>query len=465
MKPDVSYYYPALETMSRDEVLKLQWTKLKRELEYLYHNNVFYKRKFKEANLTPDDIKTMKDFKKFPLSTKDDFMKDQQENPPFGNRCGVPEEKIAQLTITANTSGMGQEVHALTSWDLKNTAALAALPFYWGGLRQGDTGVVNVGLGNHLGGWCYFEGVRAVAGRTPYFVNDVGFEERLELMQRFGVHGIWATPSALNSLTILCRQKGIDPKKAFPNLKFILTAAEPYPLPWVIRIQDIWGVKLLEQYGSTQAMGICMSCCENGAVVNGQPGGMHLFEWNFVCEIVDPASGENVGPGESGELILTGLDREGPPIIRFSTRDMVTYLPHTQCDCGRALDMVQCGSIGRLDDMMKVKVTNVWPNQFDSVIFSYPEIDEYQGRLFINKKGRDDVEISVAFTEEYDRRLSPDEKEEMLKKIVRHIKSNTELTVRIKQVQSDELPHFITPESKARRWTDERQADLSKQLT
>jgi phenylacetate-CoA ligase len=448
--------------MSRDQILNLQFARLKKELEYLYHSNQFYNQKFKDAHITPEDIVTMNDLKRFPLSTKADFMKDQQSNPPFGSRCGVPEEKIAQLTLTGGTSGMGQEVHALTLHDLRNTAALAALTLYWAGLRQGDIGVYNVGLGNHLGGWTYYLGVDAVTGRTPYFLADVSFSERLKLMQRFGVHGMWATPSALNGLTLLTQQEGIDPRKAFPNLKFILMAGEAYPLTWGIRMQDYWGTKLVEQYGSTQLLGIGACCCEKGAIANGRPSGMHMYEWHFIFEIIDSDSGEDVKAGESGELILTCLGREGSPIIRFSTGDRVTYLPYTYCDCGRKLDMIECASIGRTDDMLKIKATNVWPVQFDSVIFSYPEIDEYQARVFINEKGRDDVEILLAFTEQHDRQLASNEKEELLQQIVRHIKSNTELTVKIGIVPRDSLPHYSSPEAKARRWKDDRQKDLAR---
>jgi phenylacetate-CoA ligase len=462
MKAGVSYFYPALETMSRDEILHLQWARLKKELEYLYHNNKFYRRKFKEAKLTPDDIKTMQDFKKFPVSTKAEFIKDQQENPPYGTRCTVPVEKVAQQTMTAGTSGMGQEIHAITLRDLQNTAALAALTFYWCGLRQRDIGVFNVGLGNHFGGWTYYMGVQNVTGRTPYFLHDVGFAERLQIMQRFGVDGMWATPSALNGLSILASQKGIDPKQAYPNLKFILMAAESYPISWAIRMKEFWGTKIFEQYGSTQLMGIGASCCENGVIVNGRAGGMHLYEWNFVYEIIDQKTGEDVKPGESGEIVLTSLGREGSPTVRFSTRDQARYLPYAECDCGRKLNMIECASIGRLDDMMKIKVTNVWPSQFDTVIFSYPEVEEYQGRVFLTEKGRDDVEISLAFNEQYENRLSPDEKEVLIKKMVDHIKRNTELTVKIKEVSRASLPQYSSPEKKARRWKDERKENMAK---
>ncbi len=452
-------HYHASECWSRDQVLDLQWRKLTYRLDHLYRTNPYYQARFKEAGLTPGDIKTRKDFARFPLSTKADFLNDQQAFPPYGSRLGVAERQIMQITTTAGTTGKGQEVHCMTGRDVKVMASAAAATWHWAGLRQGDIGVFNGVLGNHIGGWTWREGILALTGRMPYYVGGYSFPERLELMHRFGVHGFWAAPSGLNGFTQICIEKGIDPRSYLPNLKFVLMAAESYPHAWAQRMQEFWGVPLVEQFGATAAQGIIACCCPPGSVRGEHRGHMHFFDWFYYTEVINPDTGEHVQPGEAGELILTSLDWEASPIVRFSTRDRVTWFPYTACDCGLPFDFMEAGTIGRLDDMLKVKGQNVWPAQFDSVIFAHEGVDEYQARVFIGDKGRDEIEIRIAFGPSV-AHLSPAQKAELMARISAQIKENTYVTASLVETAPENLPHYVGAERKPRRWTDERAAGL-----
>ena len=189
---------------------------------------------------------------------------------------------------------------------------------------------------------------------------------------------------------------------------------------------------------------------------------MHLYEWHYFIEVINPDTGEHVGPGEPGELILTSLDWEASPIVRFSTRDRVTWFPYTACDCGLPFDYMEAGTIGRLDDMLKVKGQNVWPAQFDSVIFANDGVDEYQARVFIGDQGRDEIEIRIAFGPSL-AHYSPQQKAAVLKQISDQIKEHTYLTATLVETAPDDLPHYVGSEGKPRRWKDEREQGLLRQ--
>src|SRR5690606_9431356 len=146
----------------------------------------------------------------------------------------------------------------------------------------------------------------------------------------------------LNGMATLCRELGIVPEKAFPDLSFIMVSGESWPVEWVLRMQELWQAKITEVYGSTQlnaAYGA--ACCAAGAVVDGERGSNHLFEWTTLYEVIDPQTGEHVAPGEPGELVITHLDKQASPIMRFRSGDRVTYYPYTRCRCGRQLDVLE----------------------------------------------------------------------------------------------------------------------------
>jgi len=453
-------FYPRLEGMSREEVRALQLKKLQMQIERIYHTNPFYQERFRQAGVSPDQIRSLQDIKRLPFVAKEDLIQEQNRHPPYGRHLGVPENKIWEITLSSGTSGKGQEIHGFTMRDAHMRGALAAIVWYWAGVDRPDAVIFNIGATNSASRECLFRGIRA-AGRMPYLVGHLGFEERLELMLKLGFEAMHAMPSALNGLSVLCERKGIDPKKAWPNLKCIMMAGEAWPVEFVQRMEEFWGTRLFEEYGSTQTLSTFgLSNCERGAVIDGQRGFMHLFEWSFLYEVVDPETGEDVKPGEPGELIITHLDKEASPLVRYRTRDRVTYYPYGACPCGRALDLVQSGTVGRLDDMLKVKGQNIWPQEVDAIVFSHPNVEEYQARVYIGEKGRDEVEMRLSFKPGLN--MSPSERAAFIQRLVRELKEATEVTFNVREVSSEELPKFTTPDRKPRRWTDDRQADLAR---
>ena len=219
-----------------------------------------------------------------------------------------------------------------------------------------------------------------------------------DLLDRIGeLHFICASTNYLHTLTEAFRRRGEQPRQKLPMMKGIFIAAEGYPPEWARRIEDEWGCRLHEGYGSTQGSGFVCGTCERGAVRSDRERGlMHLFEWTNYAEVVEPESGSPVAEGDEGEIILTNLDLEGSPVIRFSTRDRARWFPASACGCGRSWHCIETGTIGRYDDMMKVRGNNVWPLTVDTIVFAEPAVAEYVGRVFVDQAGRTEVEVRFA---------------------------------------------------------------------
>lgn len=452
-------FYPTLEAMSRDQLGALQLKKLQLRLDRAYESIPFYRRRFDAAGVSPRDVRTLDDVRRLPLVTKEDILADEAATPPYGSFLGVPETAIWELLMSSGTSGKGREVHAFTARDCELRGSLFAVAWAWAGVTSPDAVIFHIGASNSASIGSLTRGIRAV-GRLPYLVGQAGFNERIDLMVKFGFDAMWCMPSALNGLTQLVRERGIDPRRQWPHLRSLMIAAESFPVEWVHAMEDFWGCRVFEEYGATQAHGgIGMTNCERGAVIGHQRGALHFFSWTLLFEVIDPDTLEHVAPGEEGDLVITHLDKEASPLVRFRTRDRVRWFPSSECPCGRHLDFVESGTIGRWDDMLKVKGQNFFPPQVDRVLFSFSEVDEYQGRLFIDEKGRDNVEVRYSLS------AAASDPTAFERRLVQALKDETHLTMLVREVSRDSLPHFVTPDQKARRWTDERHAGLGASLT
>jgi phenylacetate-CoA ligase len=176
-----------------------------------------------------------------------------------------------------------------------------------------------------------------------------------------------------------------------------------------------------------------------------------------LVEVLDKETDKPVRYGEWGEPVVTTFSRKAMPLIRFRSNDRVKVLPPGLCDCGRTSRALwEVGTISRYDDMIKIKATNVWPQAVDEAVFSFGEIDEYNGRVFITDDGLEVAKISVEFKKmALDNKLKPT----ILRKLREKIKEMTQVTMRIEEVPHGTLPRF---EYKVRRWKDERVEGLER---
>jgi len=460
--PDTPCYVNArIETMEREELKRIQFKILKYRLEWSYAKSPFYRKKFQEAgiNSIEKDIKSWDDFsKKIPFTEKAELIENEAGNPPYGTKLAVAPEKIVHLSSTGGTSGQGAESFPMTKFEWSRWAASLGgywTGFYWSGLRKGGVSPALFGMAI-AGGTRNMHESAVKAGALSLILGTYPTEEKLRYMKKYSVTWIYSLPSYLNALVTAAEGLGMDPKKDFPRVQGISLPGETFPINWAQRMEEWWNCKVYEFYGNTQTGAVIAHCCEKGAVPEGKRGLMHLNELDTVVEILDPETGEHVKPGEEGEIVLTCLYKLSIPYIRYRSRDKAKYLPYTACDCGRTWDILEAGSVGRLDDMIKIKGVNVWPGAVESVIFEQEVVDEFQAHIFTEKKkGQTEIVIDVALKGkglEY----SAEKKKQLFAEITDRIRKKVGVGMKVREVPRSELPDTALTYQKVRRFKDER---------
>lgn len=443
-------------SMTRTELEAFQLAKIQRLTTRLHATSPYYRGKMDEAGLRPEAITSLDVFRaSFPTSNKADFLADQLDRPPFGGRLGIASEDVALVNMTGGTSGQGQEIYGRSQRDTHLLGYLHALPWFMAGLRPGDIAINCVPAGGMTtGGWGPGEGLR-ILGATGFHVGGgMSTDAKIDLMLRLGtVNFIYASTNYLHTLTEALLKRGICPRDTFPDMHGLFIAAEGYPLEWAAKIEEHWGCRLQEGYGSTQCAGFGGSTGSAGVFgKDGARGVIRLFEWETFYEILDPETMVPVAPGELGEMVITNLSVEGSPVVRFRTGDAARFIPHDAIGDGCAWNGIECGTIGRFDDMIKVRGNNMWPSAVDAAVFAHPEVGDYSGRVY-TEDAKTEIEVRVAFAD-HAAHLTPEQRQRLIGSIRTRIKERTNVGMAVVECARSELPEFAY---KARRWTDERQ--------
>ena len=453
---EVQHYYPKLESMSRKELKEYQWNRLKYQLEHVWKNNAFFRKRLDEQGVTPDAIKSFEDYSRMiPLMEKKDLIADQTEHAPYGQRLGVPLDKVVQTHLTSGTSGLGQEIYGCTRADVEHLGGTWAMNYHWLGVTPGDAVFHFWPIATMTAGLASMRGLMQVGAR--YFLTAFfDTKTKLEYMKRFDPKCILTVPSYLTTLTEAVREMGYDFKKDFPSLEAIMIAAAAYPVSWAREMEKTWDAAIYEHYGSTQKGAAVAMSCEAGVIdENGNRRLMHLMEPFVYAEVIDPVTKEPVNPGESGELVITPLEREASPLLRFATSDKVILRSHEDCPCGRPFSGIEAGVIERYDDMIKMKGMNVWPAAIDAVVFDYQEVFDYRGRVFMSDKGKETVSMTVEFKSD-----SPvNERKGVLEKMALRIQERVGIRMNLEEAAAGSIERI---QFKGKRWIDERVKGLER---
>jgi phenylacetate-CoA ligase len=441
--------------MGREALEAHQLARVQKLCARLYAKSDFYRARMDEGGLTGGAVDSLDRFAKaMPTSDKKAFLADQQAHPPFGTRLGVDRDEVVHISMTSGTSGQGQEIYGRTQRDVHMLGYLHALPWFMAGLRKGDVALNCVPAGGMTtGGWGPGEAIR-ILGATPFHVGgNLSTDAKIDLMLKLGgIHFIYASTNYLHTLTEALLAKGIAPREAFPDMHGLFIAAEGYPVEWAEKIEGHWGCRLQEGYGSTQLNGFGASTAAAGVHRDGERGIMRLFEWEHLVEILDPVTLEPVKPGEVGEMVVTNLSVEGSPVVRFRTGDAARFIPW-QDAAGGAWNAIECGTIGRFDDMMKIRGNNVWPAMIDAAVFAHGEVGEYAGRIYTSSDGKTEIEVRIAVAE-HQAGLCAEDRTRLVKSVRDAIKQRTNVWMDVHEVPRSEFAEFAY---KARRWKDERQ--------
>ena len=420
-----------IETASRDEIEALQFHRMKRSLKHAFENSPFYRKKFIEADVHPEDLKTLKDIAKFPFTVKQDL----RDCYPFG-MFAVPQSKLVRIHGSSGTTGKPTVV-GYTQADIDHWSNLIARSIRAGGGRPGDMLHNAYGYGLFTGGLGAHYGAERL-GCTVVPMSGGMTERQVTLIHDFKPRIIMVTPSYMLSILDEFRRQGLDPRES--SLQVGIFGAEPWTNAMRQEIEEAFEMHAVDIYGLSEVMGpgVAMECVET-------KDGLHVWEDHFYPEIIDPVTGEVLPDGEMGELVFTTLTKEGLPMVRYRTRDLTRLLP------GTARSMRRIEKItGRSDDMIILRGVNVFPTQIEEQILKCAGLAPHF-QIELTREGRMDcMTVHVECVEEY---CAADARAVSAKELSHHIKSVVGVSTRITVLDPGGVARS---EGKAKRVIDNR---------
>ena len=429
------FWNPRIETMPYEELKQLQYHELKQLVNNLYSFNKFYHDRMREANVSPLDINCLDDIRKLPFMYKQD-LRDNYPDKMFT----APKNEIVRYHVSSGTSGKPTLV-AYTRHDLDYWTEALARSFTSAGIGPGDIMQVSYGYGLFTGGLGAHYGAEKV-GATVLPASTGNTQRQLEMMQDLGVTVIACTPSYLTHLCTTAREMGIDWKRDM-KLKKAILGAEPSSESMRTRLQNEMGIKCYDIYGTAEQAGPMFSECE-------AQKGAHICGDLMLVEILDRETGEPLEPGNEGEMVVTMLQKEAMPMIRYKMKD-ITHLDVEPCECGRTSPRI--GRItGRADDMLIIRGINVFPSQIEYTLMRIPQVGE-QYMIYVTREGDlDRMQLQVEIRPE----AFSDKVEDMVAlraHIESELKKYLNVAVEVELKAPGELPRF---DGKAKRVIDKR---------
>ncbi|HQA03687.1 MAG TPA: phenylacetate--CoA ligase [Thermodesulfovibrio thiophilus] len=429
----MQFWNKTAETLTRQQLEELQLERLKKVLKRVYQKVPHYKKKFQDSNINVSNIKSLDDIKKFPFTIKEDLFVDY----PYG-LLAVSLEKVLRLHTSSGTTGKPKAIF-FSRRDINNSAELIARCLVMTGATKGDILQNSMTYGLFTGAFVMHYGAEKV-GILVIPAGPGNTERQISLMKDFGTTMLHITPSYALYIASVLYDKGIDPKKEL-KLKRAYLGAEPFSEATRKKIENILGIDVYTCYGLTEmnGPGVGFECLYKD--------GLHIWEDNFLMEIINPVNGETVPEGEIGELVLTTLNREAMPLIRYRTRDL-TRIISEPCKCGRTHRKI-ARIIGRSDDMFIVKGVNIFPQQIEHILMGIKGVAQnYQ----IVLEAYDEMIIKV----EIDRELFDGKIEKLIRlkdEIIDKIRAATLVKPKVELLEPGTLP---ANEGKAKRVIDKR---------
>lgn len=426
----------SIETMPREELKKLQSERLVAQVKRSYDNVECFRNRMDEVGLKPDDIKGIEDLYKIPFSYK----RDLRDYYPYG-LFAVPMSEIKRVHASSGTTGK-RIVVGYTENDLEMWADCFARMLTGIGATKDDIVQISFGYGLFTGGFGAHYGVERIGATVvPMSVGNTALQ--IQTMIDFKVTIICCTPSYAMFLAEEIERLGVKDEL---SLKAGIFGAEPWTEEMRATIESKLGIKAYDIYGLSEVMGPGVSCeceCQHG---------MHVWEDNFIVEIIDPDTGEVLPEGSTGELVFTSLTKEAFPVIRYRTRDICSLITEP-CECGRTHIRMNKPQ-GRSDDMLIIRGVNVFPSQIEEVLLKVAgsEITPNYQIIIDRVNNTDTFEVDVEMNED----LFADEVKEIEsieKRITEKLRSTLGLGAKVRLVNPKSIERF---EGKAKRVIDKR---------
>ena len=377
-----NYYQKDIETMSREEMKKLQSEKLVKQVKHVYDNVPYYRDLMDKKGVSPDDIQSIDDLHKLPFLTKADL----RDAYPYG-LLAKPLDECVRIHSTSGTTGR-RVVAFYTQHDVDLWEDCCARAIVATGATKADVCQVAYGYGLFTGGAGLHGGSHKV-GTLTLPMSSGNTERQVQFMMDLGATLLCCTPSYAAYLGESLKEMGYGPDDI--PLKAGIFGAEPWTDEMRRSIEATLGIKAYDIYGLTETSGpgVAFECSEQT--------GMHVNEDHFFAEIIDPDTGEVLPEGSKGELVFTSLDKEAFPLLRYRTRD-ICVLSRKKCSCGRTL-IKMAKPMGRTDDMLIIRGVNVFPSQIETVLINEGYQPNYQ--IVVDRvKNNDTFDVHVEMTPE-----------------------------------------------------------------
>jgi phenylacetate-CoA ligase len=425
-----------VEQLDRSRLAECQGRRLSELLQAIHGRNQFYTRKLRDAGIDISSLRFPEDFRTLPLTAKAELNADQAASPPWGTALTEPLGRYTRYCQTSSTTGRPLrwiDTNESWQWLLECWKAV-----YRGArVKPGDRVFFPFSFGPFLGFWAGFEagpqiGLHCVPG------GGMSSQIRLSMIETIGATVVCCTPTYALRLAEIAEHERRRPLSE-GTVRMLIVAGEPGgSIPATReRIERSWGARVIDHHGLTEVGPVSFECWE-------APGSLHINEAEFIAEVIDIRTGEEVEDGQTGELVLTNLGRTASPVIRYRTGDLVVRRTEP-CPCGRTWARLEGGILGRADDMVNIRGVNVYPVGIESVVRRLPEVVEF--RSVVSRQGsmrslRLEIEVAPEF----------EDSNAVASRVAYHLREALGLSVNVLVVESGTLPRF---EMKANRFVVE----------
>ena len=429
------YWEKEIETMDRTALERMQVERLSQTLDRA-SRSPYYAERLKAAGVDARSVRTTADLAELPLTTKDDL----REHWPYGF-LAVGKDELIRMHSSSGTTGRATVIFH-TAGDIAVWTNIVARSMYMTGMRRSDVFQNMMTYGLFTGGLGFHYGAEKI-GALVIPAGAGNSKRQIQLMRDFATTVIHIIPSYALHLSTVFEELGVEPRRD-TQVKIAFIGAEPHSEKMRQKIESFYGFKAYNSYGLSEmnGPGVAFECPEQN--------GMHLWEDNYILEIVDPDTLKPLPDGEEGEMVLTTLQREGMPIVRYRTKDLTRVIPGA-CPCGRTHRRIERIK-GRTDDMLILKGVNIFPIQIEKKLMDIPGVGQ-NFLIVLDREGYNDhMTVKVEVNREF---FLGDLKqlEGLRRRIVEDLKSDILITPKVDLVEPGSLPKG---EGKAVRVVDNR---------
>ena len=422
---------------SREQIAEIQLAGIQKTVIDVYEHIPFYKKSFDEAGFDPYSVKSLDDVARIPFVQKQDL----RDAYPYG-MLAVPLKDVREIHMSSGTTGIAT-VGAYTEHDIKIWGECFSRAVDYAHGDENDIMQICYGYGLFTGGLgAHYGSISAGCATIPISAGNT--ERQIRILREMGPTILACTPSYAMHIADTAIEMGLDPARDF-SLRAGIHGAEPFSDNFRRDLERKLGYRVLDIYGLTETMGpgVAIECWEQQ--------GLHIAEDHFYPEIINPETGEVLPDGEWGELVITTLDREASPVVRYRTRDITRSIPG-ECPCGRThrrIDRIH----GRTDDMLIIRGVNVFPSQIEDVMKTFPEMSSwYQIEVDTDHRSLDIVTLKAEPNPDVDLDSIADI-DRLQKRISAALKAALSVGVKVKLVEPKSIPRS---EGKAKRIVDLR---------